>query len=72
VTIGIQTDRAPVRGAVGRFTMSALVITLRGSEGRGMSRFGNSIAAAVSIRPAPTDEQKTLESVRTRFGIGLA
>jgi hypothetical protein len=52
--------------------MSALVITLRGSEGRGMSRFGNSIAAAVSIRPAPTDEQKTLESVRTRFGIGLA
>jgi GNAT superfamily N-acetyltransferase len=34
-----------------------------------MSRFGNSIAAAVSIRPARTEEQKMLESLQRRASL---
>jgi GNAT superfamily N-acetyltransferase len=34
-----------------------------------MSRFGNSIAAATSIRPAWTDEQKMLESLQRRASL---
>ena len=34
-----------------------------------MSRFGNSITAAISIRPARTDEQKMLESLPRRASL---
>jgi len=34
-----------------------------------MSRFGNSTAAAVSIRPARTEEQKLLESLQRRASL---